>query len=145
MPSPDCQRAQAPLLTPQTRIQRETAEETGFQIRASHKVFEAYMSAGAVTEKLHFFVAEYAATDRSNTGGGLAHEGEDIEVLELKLPHALDMIANGQIQDAKTIMLLQHAAFTRRRQRDYVPVQETPSSKRPPVDLPIPGSPSPQQ
>ena len=97
---------------PITCIQREAEEETGFSVRAPRKVFEVYMSPGSVTEKLHFFVAEYESGHRSHAGGGDASEGEDIEVLELPLRTALQMIATGEIQDGKTIMLLQHLALT---------------------------------
>ena len=69
------------------------------------------MSPGSVTEKLHFFAAAYQPSDRIAAGGGHVHEGEDIEVLELPLQAALDMVASGTIQDGKTIMLLQHAAL----------------------------------
>ena len=62
-----------------------------------HKVFEAFMSPGAVTEKLHLFVAEYEATMRVGDGGGLAEEGEDIEVLELPIDTALAMISDGRM------------------------------------------------
>ena len=96
---------------PHTCIRREAQEETGFVVRAPRKIFEAYMSPGSVTEKLHFFVAEYEPVDRVSKGGGDAAEGEDIEVIELPLASALQMITNGTIQDAKTIMLLQHAAL----------------------------------
>lgn len=48
---------------------------------------------------------------RVSDGGGLADEGEDIEVLELPFDQALAMIADGRIADAKTIMLLQHLAL----------------------------------
>jgi GDP-mannose pyrophosphatase NudK len=96
---------------PQTCIRREAEEETGFALRSPRKVFEAYMSPGSVTEKLHFFVAEYGASDRVSLGGGDVSEGEDIEVIELPLSDALRMIATGGIQDGKTIMLLQHAAL----------------------------------
>jgi nudix-type nucleoside diphosphatase (YffH/AdpP family) len=92
-------------------IRREVAEETGFVVRAPRKVFEAYMSPGSVTEKLHFFVAAYEAADRRHAGGGDASEGEDIEVLELRLDEAMRMVASGAIEDGKTIMLLQHAAL----------------------------------
>ena len=96
---------------PETCIRREAMEETGFQIRNPRKLFEAYMSPGSVTEKLHFFAAEYEAADRVAQGGGHEHEGEDIEVLEMTLPEALEQIKTGAIQDGKTIMLLQHAAL----------------------------------
>ena len=69
------------------------------------------MSPGAVTEKIHFFVAEYDPTMKVGSGGGLASEGEDIEVLELTLDQALAMIGDGRIVDAKPIMLLQYAAL----------------------------------
>ena len=96
---------------PHTCIRREAQEETGFVVRAPRKILEAYMSPGSVTEKLHFFVAEYEPQDRVSEGGGDAAEGEDIEVIEVSLTSALHLIANGAIQDGKTIMLLQHAAL----------------------------------
>jgi len=97
---------------PIAAMQREAIEETGYDVRSPRKVFEAYMSPGSVTEKLHFFVAAYEDADRRHAGGGEAEEGEDIEVLELPLARALAMIVSGEIQDGKTIMLLQHAAMT---------------------------------
>ena len=94
---------------PETCIKRETEEETGYQVREVRKVFEAYMSPGSVTERLYFFVGEYSARDKISDGGGHPHEGEDIEVLELLLDAALEMVTKGEIVDAKTIMLLQYA------------------------------------
>lgn len=91
------------------RIRAEVEEETGYRVGQVHKVFEAFMSPGSVTERLHFFVAEYDPASRIGDGGGLAHEGEDIEVLELPLAQALQMVSDGRICDGKTIMLLQHA------------------------------------
>jgi nudix-type nucleoside diphosphatase (YffH/AdpP family) len=96
---------------PEACIRREAQEETGFAVRAPRKVFEAYMSPGSVTEKLHFFVAEYEDADRVTAGGGAAGEGEDIEVLEMPLAEALALVEAGTIRDGKTIMLLQYAAL----------------------------------
>ncbi len=90
-------------------IRKETKEETGYKITEVKKVFEAYMSPGSVTEILYFFVAEYAKEMKVSDGGGLAHETENIEVLELLFGEALNMIKTGEIRDAKTIMLLQYA------------------------------------
>jgi len=92
-------------------IRREVAEETGYAVRTPRKVFEAYMSPGSVTEKLHFFVAAVDARDRVHAGGGDVAEGEDIEVIELPLDSAMQLVARGAIEDGKTIMLLQHAAL----------------------------------
>ncbi len=90
-------------------IKRETEEETGYKVSEVRKIFEVYMSPGSVTEILYFFVAEYAKDMKINEGGGVAHEQENIEVLELKMEAALQMIKTGEIKDAKTIMLLQYA------------------------------------
>jgi nudix-type nucleoside diphosphatase (YffH/AdpP family) len=97
--------------TPEIRIRAEAEEETGYRLGKIRKIFEAFMSPGAVTEKLHFFVAEYTPAMRVGSGGGIAAEGEEIEVLELPIDQALAMIGDGRIADAKTIMLLQYAAL----------------------------------
>jgi len=97
--------------TPEVRIRAEAEEETGYRLGEIRKIFEAFSSPGSITEKLHFFVAEYDPSMRIGGGGGLAEEGEDIEVLELPIDQALAMIADGRIVDAKTIMLLQYAAL----------------------------------
>jgi nudix-type nucleoside diphosphatase (YffH/AdpP family) len=96
---------------PEVRIRAEAEEETGYRLGDIKKIFEAFTSPGSVTEKLHFFVAEYDPSMRIGRGGGLKEEGEDIEVLELSIDQALAMIADGRIVDAKTIMLLQYAAL----------------------------------
>nr|WP_315298533.1 NUDIX domain-containing protein [Raoultella terrigena] len=97
--------------SPEERIIAEAQEETGFRVTRIERVFTAYMSPGSVTEKLYFFIAEYSADDWQSSGGGLAEEGEDIEVLEWPLEQALQAIRDGEIVDAKTIMLLQHLAL----------------------------------
>ena len=89
---------------PEACIRREAQEETGYVVRAPRKLFEAYMSPGSVTEKLHFFAADIDDADRVGAGGGEVSEGEDIEVLELTLEQALEKVAYGEIRDGKTIM-----------------------------------------
>lgn len=93
---------------PEDCVKREAEEETGYKISKVEKIFEAYMSPGSVTEILHFFIAEYSDNMKINEGGGLEDEGENIEVLQLPFDETLSMIDNGEIKDAKTIMLLQH-------------------------------------
>ena len=94
---------------PDTAVIKEAREEAGLALRSVRPVFVAFMSPGAITERLSLFVAEYNAVDRTGAGGGLPGEGEDIEVLEVSGEDAIAMIADGRIVDAKTIMLLQHA------------------------------------
>lgn len=96
------------LDNPEDCIRRETEEETGYRISDVRKVFEVYMSPGSVTEILYFFVGEYTLDQKVNDGGGV-DEHENIDVLELDFSEAYDMIGRGEIRDAKTIMLLQHA------------------------------------
>ena len=97
--------------TPEMRIRAEAEEETGYRLGEIRKIFEAFMSPGSITEKLHFFVAEYKPKMKVGSGGGIADEGEDIEVLELPIDQAMAMITDGRIADAKTIILLQYAAL----------------------------------
>ncbi len=94
--------------SPEERIRLEAEEETGYRVKAVRKVCEAFMSPGSVTERVHFFVGEYQPEDRVSDGGGLAAEGEDIEVLELPFDLALEMVDDGRIMDGKTIILLQY-------------------------------------
>jgi len=96
---------------PESRIRLEAEEEIGYRLGDIREIFEAFMSPGAATQKIYFFVAAYEPSMRIGAGGGLAHEGEDIEVLELAIDEALAMIADRRIVDAKTIMLLQYAAL----------------------------------
>ncbi|AGN84802.1 NUDIX domain-containing protein [Enterobacter sp. R4-368] len=98
-------------LAAEERIKQEAEEETGYRLEQVQKVFEAWMSPGSVSEKLHFFIAEYDDSRRISNGGGLADEGEDIEVVEMDFSAALAAIRSGEIADGKTIMLLQHLAL----------------------------------
>lgn len=100
------------MVTPEERIRLEAEEETGYRVSNIRKVFEAYMSPGSVTEKLYFYLGEYDASTRVNDGGGIEDEGEDLEVLEMPLGTALQLVRSGEIVDGKTIMLLQHLALS---------------------------------
>jgi len=96
---------------PESCIIKETEEETGYRLSAVTKVMETYMSPGAVTEVLHLFIGYYDEKMKLSQGGGAEHETEYIEVLEVLFDNAMDMVANGQIKDAKTVILLQHVAL----------------------------------
>ena len=94
---------------PEACIIKEVEEETGFKISNPKKVFELYSTPGAVTEKIHYFIAEYSDDMKISEGGGLEEEHEDIEVLEINFETALTMVSKGEINDAKTVVLLQYA------------------------------------
>lgn len=96
---------------PAHRIREEAQEELGLKLTDPTFLFSAYTSPGSISEQLHFFAATYdAESDRAELGG-LRAEGEEIQVMELPLNEALAMIKEGGIRDAKTIILLQHAAL----------------------------------
>lgn len=96
---------------PETAIRREASEELGVDVGTLRHVFDAYMSPGSVTERLHFYVAPYTPANQTGPGGGVAAEGEDIETIEIAFSDALAMIDDGRIVDGKSIMLLQWAAL----------------------------------
>lgn len=98
---------------PETAIRREAEEESGVRVGDIQRLFELFMSPGSVTERVTFFAATYSHDQRVSDGGGLASEGEDIEVLELRLDDALAMVGTGEIADGKTVLLLQWAAMQR--------------------------------
>jgi len=95
---------------PEAAIRREAEEETGVRVGEVTPLFELFMSPGSVTERVAFFAAPYRAGDRVGSGGGVADEGEQIEVVELPLAEALAAVGRGEIVDGKTIVLLQWAA-----------------------------------
>src|SRR5665647_5682 len=96
---------------PEDCIKRETEEETGFKISTVRKIFEAYMSPGSVTEILHFFVVEYTQSMKVNDGGGIEHEQEDIEVLEMKLDQAMQMLSLIHISEPTRRTPISYAVF----------------------------------
>lgn len=96
-------------LSPTDCIIKETLEETGYKIHHPKYLYDAYMTPGAVMEKVSYFIAPYDETMKISQGGGLASEQEEIEVLEIKFDDAYKMLEEGKIIDGKTIMLLQYA------------------------------------
>ncbi|MEM8980730.1 MAG: NUDIX domain-containing protein [Pseudomonadota bacterium] len=93
---------------PEARMIEELSEETGYEISGLELACEAFMSPGSVTEKLSLFLGTYSEANKKAAGGGKIEEGEDIEVLHIALDQAMEMISSGDIQDGKTILLLQH-------------------------------------
>lgn len=96
----------------ETAIRREAEEETGVRVGPVTRVFELFMSPGSVTERVTFFAAAYSHADRVHAGGGVDHEAEDIEILEMPLDTALEMVDSGEISDGKTVILLQWARLS---------------------------------
>ncbi|HEY0897589.1 MAG TPA: NUDIX domain-containing protein [Sphingobacteriaceae bacterium] len=94
--------------TPEQAAIREAEEELGYRIPQVEKIHEAFSTPGGVTEVIHFFTGEYAGSMKVNGGGGVEHEGEDIEIVELSFDEVRGMMEAKQLRDAKTIILIQH-------------------------------------
>ena len=94
--------------SPESCALREACEELGYALHDLKRVCMAYSSPGSLTERLWGYTARYSPSDKVSGGGGARDEDEDIEVVEMSLDAAFDLIASGGIIDAKTILLIQH-------------------------------------
>ncbi|MEO0636765.1 MAG: NUDIX domain-containing protein [Pseudomonadota bacterium] len=99
---------------PGERVAMEIEEETGFRVSGLKFLYDLYMSPGSVTERIGFYIGTYSAGDRVAEGGGVAAEGESIEVIEMPFSDAMAAIGTGDMRDAKTVVLLQHLALTQK-------------------------------
>lgn len=94
---------------PEDAMIREIKEETGYEVESVQKIGEGYSSPGAYTELIHYFIAPYTESQKTGAGGGLKEEGENLQILELPFEEAMRRAANGEIKDAKTLLLLYYA------------------------------------
>lgn len=93
---------------PGKRARCESLEETGYLPVNMQPALQLFVSPASTTERIHLFVAEYDPAARRGEGGGLAEEGEDIEIVEMDFDDALARVDTGEIMDAKTVLLLLH-------------------------------------
>jgi nudix-type nucleoside diphosphatase (YffH/AdpP family) len=98
---------------PEDTARREAMEEAGVRLDTLEPVGRAYVSPGTTTERIHLFLAPYAQHDLQGEGGGLAEEQESISAMELPLEGLWAMLGRGEIEDCRTILLLQ-ALYIRR-------------------------------
>jgi ADP-ribose pyrophosphatase len=98
---------------------RELLEEAGCTIQGDLQPIGAfYVSPGGTSERIHLFLGQVDRRQRIGTGGGVVAEGEDTQVVVLPFDEAMAKVAEGEIQDAKTILALQHLALRRARGDD---------------------------
>lgn len=92
--------------TPPGVARREAREEAGLDLIDLVPVYSYLPSPGGCSEMLHLYVGR---TDSTHAGGvhGLPQEGEDIRVHALPLSDAYNLLINGHIRDAQTIVALQ--------------------------------------
>src|SRR5262252_4682293 len=90
---------------PEVGAARELEEELGLIAGKLEKLSEFFVSPGFCAEKMWL----YLATDLTETEQRL-EDDEVIEILRLPIDRALQMITDGEIEDAKTIIGLMLAA-----------------------------------
>lgn len=91
---------------------KELLEEAGYRVKKELKpITRMYPSPGGSSERIHVFWGEVDRRRPVAEGGGVAAEGEDTQIVVLPFSQAMDMVADGGICDAKTIVALQHLAL----------------------------------
>jgi ADP-ribose pyrophosphatase len=101
-----------PGRTIQGVARKELLEEAGYQVKGElQPITTVYPSPGGSSERIHLFLGEVDHRRRVGAGGGVPVEGEDIQIVVLPFSQAMDLVARGQISDAKTIIALQHLAL----------------------------------
>jgi ADP-ribose pyrophosphatase len=86
---------------PKETARRELVEETGYEPGELVYMTTIYPSPGTSTEHIHV----YLARNLRFVGARPEHD-ELIETMWVSLPRALEMIRNGEIKDAKTIIAI---------------------------------------
>jgi len=99
--------------SPEEVARAEALEEAGYRLDNLRHVATVYPSPGGTSERMHIFFATVSSQGRVGQGGGLAESGEDILVRTFRLEEALQMVEEGCIVDAKTIIALYYLALHR--------------------------------
>ena len=84
---------------------REAKEEANCDIQAIYHLRDVYVSPGASDEFLSVYIGKIDATN-VNGVHGLAHEDEDIRVLNLSLEEAFAMNHRGEIKTVPAVLTL---------------------------------------
>jgi ADP-ribose pyrophosphatase len=104
---------------PADSVRRELIEELGYAPSHLEPIGCFYLSPGGSSERVFLFYAEVSESDHVSAGGGLASEGEDIDIVELDLDELDRQLRNGELRDAKTLIavhwLLSRTVSERRR------------------------------
>jgi nudix-type nucleoside diphosphatase (YffH/AdpP family) len=90
--------------SPEAAIRREAVEEAGYDVGKLELITTFFTTPGLSSERIALFYGETKGAEPVAKGGGLAAEGEDIEVLELPYAEAFAMLDRGEIVDGKTLI-----------------------------------------
>jgi len=89
---------------PAEATRRELSEEIGFEVEGLHFISQFFTSPGGSSERVSLYYARVRPTDRTSAGGGVPWEHEDIRTVFAPFDNLEAMIADGRLQDAKTLV-----------------------------------------
>lgn len=90
---------------PDNTISREIMEEIGYSVDRLKFLTDCYVSPGSTTEKVRIYYAE--VSDKVNSGGGLAIENEEIDIVEMSESELNYFMSNpDNLMDAKTLLAI---------------------------------------
>lgn len=92
---------------PDDCARREAMEEAGLRLGPLEHITTCWTMPGISTEQMDLYLAAYGDADRVGDGGGVADEHENITVVELRLAELAAMADNKQLDDMKTLLLVQ--------------------------------------
>jgi len=101
---------------PEGVAQREAMEEAGCEVLALEPILKFFSSPGGANEYMHLYCGR---CDLRDAGGifGLPEEHEDIRVHVVSFAAALDLMEDGLLRNAHTIIALQWLQLNRKRLR----------------------------
>ena len=88
-------------------VRREAKEEALLDLEALEHICTAWTMPGISTERMHFYLAAYTGSARSEVRGGLASEHEETIAVEMSLAALAHMADSHELVDVKTLLLLQ--------------------------------------
>lgn len=85
----------------------EVREECGYEVKVSdmQKVISCRAALSTAGSIMTFFYTEVTDQMKISEGGGLAHEGEDIEVVEYTIPQIRDIITQSEVLNGSSSFL----------------------------------------
>lgn len=92
--------------SPEESLKREIVEEIGYDPKNIKFISKFYVSPGGTSERIFLYFVEVDNSTRVSDGGGLQAEHEDIQLVELGIEEACNMLDEGAIEDAKTIIAI---------------------------------------